>query len=239
MDQDKTLEQQNLENFAAAFNDHQITDEEGKLVEDTTSENTAASETNTLEDTATSEKTEESEETTPVVDEEDETIPAVDDKGKRYIPEKRFKQTYAQFKETERENQALRDLVTQIQPVTAQEQVKSEPASDTELEVLFMKYPQFDPNSDEYSKGLDDLGGQILKANPGMSRLQIAKQTLETAKKLTSDQAKVVAEARTVKAQQSDQGITSRVLNRQQETVDVSKMSVEEKEEWLKANGAW
>ena len=42
-----------------------------------------------------------------------------------------------------------------------------------------------------------------------------------------------------MKAQQSDQGITNRVLNRDETKVDPEKMTLEEKEEWLKAQGMW
>ena len=59
------------------------------------------------------------------------------------------------------------------------------------------------------------------------------------AKKITNKIADVKLEARSVKAQQSDQGITNRVLNREGIKEDPEKMTLEEKEEWLKANNLW
>jgi len=242
--QDKTLEEQNLDQLAAAFGDHQITGTDGEmLAEEPATQETAAEETNTEEETATAEKPAESEEEAPALEAEDETNFAEDESGKRYVPEKRLKKETAKRREAERRAQALEAaMLTQPTQPVRQEAQPSQPVSptdDVETEVLFTKYPQFDKDSDQYSEPLDSLGYQIYKANPGISRLKAAKLAIEQAKKLTADQAQVVAEARTVKAQQSDQGITSRVLNRSTQTVDPNKMSLEEKEEWLRANGEW
>jgi hypothetical protein len=59
------------------------------------------------------------------------------------------------------------------------------------------------------------------------------------AKKITSKVADVKLEAKSVKVSQSDQGITNRVLNREGQQLDPDKMTLAEKEEWLKAEGLW
>lgn len=113
----QTLEEQNSSLLAAALNGHSITDQEGQIAEDTAEENTAALESNAEEETATAEKaTEDKSTSTQEIDESDETNLAVDDSGKRYIPEKRFKKTYAELKQKERENEALKALVTSTVP---------------------------------------------------------------------------------------------------------------------------
>lgn len=241
-----TQEEQNLADLAAAFNNHQVTDEEGQLVEETTNQETATDETNSFEEAATSEKTEEQEETSTQDEEtESETELAVDEKGKRYIPEKRLKKETAKRREAERKAAELEARLKRQQPTgqiatpTQQPVQPTTPIEDVETEVLFSKYPQFDPESTEYSEGLDKLGLEIYRGNPGISRLKAARLAIERAKQITSDSAKIVAEARAVKSQQSDQGITSRVTSRQATQIDPDKMTLQEKEEWLKANGMW
>lgn len=235
-------EEQNLADLAAAFSNHQITDDEGQLAEVTADQDTATDETNSFEETATAEKPAEEESVSQDEETSDENELAVDEKGKRYIPEKRLKKETAKRREAERQAEELRQQLQQQTPVR-QEAVTftqpSSPAADVETEVLFSKYPQFDPESGEYSKGLDRLGSEIYRANPGISRLRAARLAIERAKELTQDSAKIVAEARAVKSQQSDQGITSRVVSRGATQVNPDSMSLSEKEEWLKANGMW
>lgn len=232
-------EEQNLADLAAAFGNHQITDDEGQLAEDTADQITATDETNSFDDTATIEKSEESTESAPTEEIDDEPNFAEDEKGRRYIPEKRLKKETAKRREAERELEALRALTKQTVSQPVLEQPQSNPTFDVETEVLFSKYPQFNRESDQYSEALDALGAKLLKANPGWSRLRAAREAIETAKQLTSDSAKIVAEARAVKSQQSDQGITSRVVSRGAAQVDPDKMSLEEKEAFMRANGMW
>ncbi len=242
---DQSLEEQNSSLLAAALNGHSITDQEGEIAEDTASEESATQETNTDFDTAPSEKTAE-EEFAPSqdADESDETNLAVDDSGKRYIPEKRFKKTYAEKKQLERENEALKALVTSTIPAgnnnqPASTQTSSNPDLDRlELKMVFKEYPQFNPNSDDYSPEIDKLAGNLRRAN-NLSVSEAAEEAMKMVKKFTSDQVQVAREARTVKALQSDQGITSRVTNRQPSTVDFDSLSLEQKEQYLKDNGQW
>lgn len=245
MDDGRTpsIEEQNLSDLAAAFGNHQITDDEGKLAETTADQEEATDETNTFEETATPEKV--LEDTTVSQDEEvtDEEELAVDDKGKRYIPEKRLKKETAKRREAERRAEELEAKLKQrpdglAQP-TIPQPIISDSTDDVVTEVLFSKYPQFDPESPEYSPGLDKLGLEVFRANPGISKLKAAKLAIERARELTQDSAKIVAEARAVKAQQSDQGITSRVVQRGATKVSPENMSMEQKEAWLKANGMW
>lgn len=244
MDDGRTLslEEQNLADLAAAFGNHQITDDEGQLAEPTADQEEATDETNTFEETATPEKAVTEDEISQDEPSDDNEL-AVDEKGKRYIPEKRLKKETAKRREAERKAAELEAKLQQqpvgLQQPTIQTPVFSNPTEDVETEVLFSKYPQFDPESDEYSKGLDKLGLEIYRANPGISRIKAAKLAIERAKELTSDSAKIVAEARAVKSQQSDQGITSRVVSRGATQIDPSNMSLEEKEAYLKANGMW
>lgn len=239
-----TLEEQNLADLAAAFGNHQITDEEGQLAEPTADQDTATDETNTFEEIATPEKALDETPVSQDIEVSDENELAVDEKGKRYIPEKRLKKETAKRREAERRAEELEAKLNKQQPVGLQQPTMaqpyiSNPTEDVETEVLFSKYPQFDPESPEYSSGLDKLGLEVYRANPGISRLKAAKLAIERAKELTQDSAKIVAEARTVKSQLSDQGITSRVVSRGATTVDPVNMSMSEKEAWLKAQGLW
>jgi cytochrome P450 len=99
---------------------------------------------------------------------------------------------------------------------------------------------QFNPDGDEYSRELDELGFAIYKATPGITRLEAARKATQMAKKIQSRVTKVTEEARSVKAQQSDQGITSRVSSRgASPDVPGEDASPEEIETWLKARGQW
>lgn len=244
-DMDQSLEEQNSSLLAAALDSHLITDSEGQIAEDTASGESAPQETNTEEQTAPSEKTAEEESTpTQEVDESDETNLAVDDSGKRYIPEKRFKKTYAEKKQLERENEALKALVTSTVPVGTNvqptpTQTSSNPDLDRlELKMVYKEYPQFNPNSEEYSPEIDKLAGNLRRAN-NLSVTDAAEEAMKMVKKFTSDQVQVAREARTVKALQSDQGITSRVVSREPQQPDFDAMTLEQKEQYLRDKGMW
>ena len=235
---------------AEALNEHQVTDEDGLLntADETASENSTAQETNTLDESASSEKSVETEANAPKAA-EDETEPnfAEDEKGRKYVPEKRFKEVYAKQKELER--QLLAEKARQSSGVGQQNVLPQQPyptqgvdrTTALELDLLKTTLPQFNPDAgDEYDPELDKLGAQIYNANPGITMLEAGRRAIATAKALTRKQAQVVAEARTVKAQQSDQGITSRVRsNGQAETPDPKKMTLEQMEDFLKSNGQW
>lgn len=243
------MDEQAVRDLAEAFDGNQITDSEGQIIGDETSiEEAATQEPNALDDTATAEKPEESseEETKSSTDNsenaDDDTSEAElaeDDKGKRYVPEKRLKKETAKRYEAERRAKELEAKLAQHNPVKdLSNSTDSVSSPDMETELLYLAEPQFNPNSDQYNKQLDVLGLQIFRANPGITKVEAARRAKDVARGLTSDQAKVLAEARTVKAQQSDQGITSRVVSRNAQA-DPDKMSLQEKEAYLKANGQW
>lgn len=243
----------NLEELAAALDSHQLTDESGDLREEETSpEDTATFEEKTpVEDSATAEKSEEPEDGSSKGpdegdenDSEDESELAEDETGKKYVPEKRFKDVYGKMKEYERKLQEKESNPSQkLKDSSSNEPFQpTQPVDKTEaleVEMLFTKMPEFDPNSDRYQPALDKLGAKILRANPSITRLQAAREALATARELTETTAKEIAQAREVKAEQADQGITNRVVNRQASTPDPNNMTLEEKEEYLKSKGMW
>lgn len=230
--------------MAAALNGHEITDPDGQVREDDTSlEETAAPETNTEEDAATVEKPAESEESAPKADDE-ETEPqlAEDESGKRYVPEARFKKVYGELKATQRELDSFKkgkdQALKPTEPMIPQSTLDK--PSQLETELLYATSPQFNPYSDQYDSELDDLAVNIYLANPGITKLEAARRAVIKAKNLTKDQAKIISEARSVKAQQSDQGITSRVTNRAASNEAPGEgASLEEMEAYLRKTGDW
>jgi hypothetical protein len=233
--------------LAAALNGHEVTNDEGNVDERETSiEESAPQEQTPVEESATAESADETDVEVPKAEtEESETDLAQDESGKRYVPEKRFKEIYGKAKATERELQALRAQLAQGNSVLQQAVGKPNsknlaPKVDkADLLELKMTLPQFNPGSADYSEDLDTLGFQILRANPGMTPLQAGYQALEMAKKIASKVTGVKEEARTVKALQSDQGITNRVTSRQASQVNPDNMSAKELEAYMKQNGMW
>lgn len=242
----------NLDQLAAALNGHQVTDDTGALTEETTSdEDTAAQETNTLEETATAEKSADTTETAPNAGEdESENELAEDDKGKRYVPEGRFKEVYGKAKQLERELAEARksSKLPAMDALPAQPTQPVDTTAALEQEMLFVTLPQFNPESGDYSPELDQLGATIYKAKgttdakgnfkAGITKIQAAREAVAQAKKFTSNQIAIQQEARQVKASQSDQGIT-KVQARGSGIPDASKMSEKEMEKFLKDNGQW
>lgn len=237
-------EQDTLKELAAAFDGHQITDEEGKLAETETAIEESAPEEQTTE----AEPIEQAhqEDTEPQDDPEE----VEDDSGKRYVPEKRFKKIYAEnkekerrLKEYERKEREQQKIAQEIPPVRQETQeidyTKVDPNTVLELEVLMDRYPQFDSQSDQYSPELDRIGGLIAKANPGISRIAAAKEALRIYGGTQSKKAAVRAEVRAVKTQQTDQGLSTRSSSKGEPQVDPEKMSLKEMEDYLKNNGAW
>jgi hypothetical protein len=235
-------------NDLAALN-HQVTDENGEIVaEETAQEETAPQEQTPVEETATVEKPAE-EETSPKEETESENEPemvptAEDETGKRYVPESRFKEVYAKMKDLER----MSKITPKPSEVTQRPSVGLKPsdkADALEVELLRTTLPEFNPEKPEYSREVDELGFSLYegskdpKGNYSMTRLEAARKALNMAKKITSKVAEIKSEARSVKAQQSDQGITNRVISREGAKLDPEKMTLEEKEEWLKATGNW
>ena len=233
---------------AAAMN-RQITDDQGQPVaDDTAQEESAPQEQTTVEEDATAEKSVDTTESTPVETEESENEPemvelASDETGKRYVPESRFKEVYARMKAAERGQSVKTPEVfkpyapIQAKPVNRQDALESE--------LLRSTMPQFNADSDQYDRDLDELGFQIWEAskdatgNHTITQLEAGRKAINMAKKITSKVADVKLEAKSVKVSQSDQGITNRVLNREGQQLDPDKMTLAEKEEWLKAEGLW
>lgn len=235
------------DDVAAALT-HQVTDDQGEIPEETTSEeNSETPEQTPVTEDATAEKSADEEvppkEQTKSENEPEMVPTAEDETGKRYVPESRFKEVYAKMKDYER--RALTPPVTETTPKPSVGLKPSDKADALEIELLRTTLPQFNPESTDYSRDIDELGYSLYegskdsKGNYSMTRIEAGRRALNLAKKITSKVADVKLEARTVKVQQSDQGITSRVLNRDGAKLDPEKMTLEEKEEWLKANGSW
>lgn len=229
--------------MAAALNEHQVTDEEGQVSEKTDVEEPAPQETNTDEETATAEKPAESTTEEPKAEEvESETQLAEDESGKRYVPEGRFKKVYGELKAKERELESLKTQATASQPTQQPTQPQTpDKSSQLETELLYATLPQFNPNSDQFDQTLDQTAVDIFLANPGITKLEAGRRAIARAKALTKDQVKIIAEARSVKSQQSDQGITSRVSNRpsDEDKVPGVNASLEEMEAYLRKTGEW
>lgn len=240
-----------IDEVAATLDGYQMTDEEGEIEdEETSSDDSANQEENTFEDTSTTEKSEEAdEEDTQSLEDDSETDESpehgVDEKGRRYVPEKRFKEIYKKAKDAERRAEALEAEKLLNQPQTKKSKDVTVPEIDKtellEVEILKGKLPQFDPDSDDYSPELDELGGELFKANPGITRLEAARRAVNISKKLASKTAEIKAEARAIKSDQSDQGITNRAATTGRDANDMPEedASDSEMERWLKANGQW
>lgn len=238
-----------IDELAAAMDDHQVTDDQGQIaVDETTQEETATQEQTTVEEGATAEKSADTKESSPEETKESENEPEIietasDETGKRYVPESRFKEVYAKWKAAQR-GQSEKTEPEVIQPAPVQTGPINK-ADALEVELLRSTLPQFNPESDTYSREIDELGYSLYEGsrdpqgNYLITRLEAGRKALAMAKKITSKVADVKLEAKSVKAQQSDQGITNRVLNREGTKLDPSKMTLEEKEEWLKAEGQW
>jgi hypothetical protein len=244
---------------AAALDNRDITDDEGQISEEETSvEESATQEENTEDESVTAEKPAEDETSdSESEDEPTETQLAEDDSGKRYVPEKRFKEVYADLKQTQRDLKARDSLIQELmskgmtQKQAEKEADKSQPEvqppNKADVLELRMTLPQFDPKAGEdgkpsnpdYSEALDKLGYQIWRANPGMSPLEAGRQALKTAKDISKAELKASSKAREVKSNASDQGITSRVTSRQAEKFDAEKATDQEIEEYLRSTGQW
>jgi len=230
--------------------EHQITDDQGQIVADGTAEEEAAPQEQTpVDESATAEKSE-GEETSPKEETElenestgePEMVPTAEDEtGKRYVPEARFKEVYAKWKDADRRAR----IVGTTPPIEPKRTGPINKQDSLEIELLRSTLPQFNPEHPEYSRDVDEMGFSIYEGskNPkgeySMTRIEAGRRALSMAKRITSRVAEIKNEARSVKAQQSDQGITNRVLNREGAQLDPNKMTLEEKEEWLKANDLW
>lgn len=246
-----------FDQMVAALNGHEVTNDEGQVEETTSIGDTTAEEQIPVEETAPAEKPAEPTESEPKADDDDsENTLAEDETGKRYVPEGRFKKVYGKAKELERKLASYEALL-QSMPQPAVSETKTKPktnetpiSSPTKADVLELRMtlPQFDPKPDEYgnptnpgySQTLDALGYKIWKSNPDMSLVEAGREALRYAKELSKAQMESQNEARRVKSLNSDQGITSRVLNRgEQSSAPSTNASLEELEAYMKASGEW
>lgn len=237
------------EELAAALNGHQVTNEEGQVAEETAQETSAPQDQTPDTIDATAEKSAETPDSTPVEAKATENEPemvetASDETGKRYVPEERFKKVYAKWKDAERRAKAQGETPPPM-PIQAKSTKPVEKTDALEMELLRTTLPQFNPDHPEYSREIDELGYSLYegskdsKGHYTITRLDAARKALGMAKRLNNKVADAKIEARTVKAQQSDQGITNRVLNREGTKTDPMSLSLDEKEKWLKENGMW
>jgi len=233
----------NLDELTAALNGHEVTNDLGEIEEPETSmeEDVPSDEETTDEESASPEK---AEDTPEEASKEGSDQLAEDDSGKRYVPEDRFKKVYGDKKRLERELEAFRRQNAQRDlnapaPSQGGKPTKVDKAELLEQELLYQTLPQFNPYSSEYDQDLDSMGYEILQANPGITKLEAGRRALARAAKLTHKVAEIRGEARQVKSLQSDQGITSRVNRGASGKLNVDDMSLEEHEEYLKANGLW
>lgn len=230
-----------------ALNGHSITDENGQLAEETPTEEIIQPELETAEESE--EKVEETQlnpqESARETEETNEPEVAEDDKGRKYIPEDRFKKVYAQLKEAERrlrnKSEPQERVVTQASP-----KMPIDTAASLETELLMAQLPQFNQESPEYNPVLDEMGAEIYRANfavdkkgnqfPTITKLQAARMALDRAKKLSGAIQQVRSDNRAIKVQQSDSGMASTTRSTEK---PVNKMSLEEMEAHLKKTGQW
>jgi hypothetical protein len=216
---------------------HSITDENGQLAEPTATEEVPSEVetpvTETVEEPTPKQPEQETAETNPDV--------AEDEDGKKYVPEGRFKEVYAKLKEAERKLAS-----TPVQKAPTMSSITPDRSALLETELLNQTLPQFNPNSPEYSEVLDEMGAEIYQSShrydqatgqivPTITKLEAARRALDRAKKLSGTQEQARKEARVVKSQQSDSGITSsskKVTSKEPQTL-------EEMEEFLKKTNQW
>lgn len=241
----------NFADLAAALEGHQVTDDEGNIPdEDTSIEESATQEPNADEESVDNEeqKDEKSEDTQSNDDDSDQPSYAEDESGKKYVPETAFKKNYAKRKEAERKAAALEQELNRLRQVNmpkgnAPKQLDKTEALENEL--LFIRMPEFDPNSDKYNGALDVMAADIYRAytdtkgKPTITKLQAAQEAKKRAAVLAEQLNDVRASAKAVKQQQSDNGMTARVARRDDSKPDVDKMSPEELENFMRANGMW
>jgi hypothetical protein len=241
-----------IDELMAAMNDHQVTDEDGQALEDTNESTPAVEEPQVEEEISEDEPAgevnpaDDSTDAPQAEEEEVEIEHAEDESGKRMIPEKRFKQIYAEKKAVERELESLRSKIGTPQPDTFQKQRQAiygaglDKADIIETEMLFDRHPEFDPASTKYSPILDEMGAEILKANPGISKLEAARRAKTRVELIAKQTNAVRTEARIVKQQVADSGMASRASRSDVQTApNLDNMSDKEIEAYLRETGAW
>jgi hypothetical protein len=230
----------NLQKLEAALNS-EITDDEGQQIEENApsfEESAPQEEKQMGESTETEKSTEEEVKESKPGTESEEMQPVEDEEGKKYIPEKRFKEVYAKSKENERRVKELEKAVAQQYSLKPQEQAPHNKTDDLEVELLFAKYPQFDPEHENYDVDVDDLAADIFLAGKAKTKIEAAKMALDKVKKLSSKSIPIKDEARVIKKAMSE-SVTTKGGSRVEVEPDPDKMSPEEMESYMKAKGEW
>jgi hypothetical protein len=226
--------------FAAMFDEHQVTDSEGQVKEDDTSTEVSSQEPTEVEEPTKAEKPAESDvkESQPLP-EEDETQPVEDEEGRKYVPEKRFKEVYAKQKEAERKAQAYE---AQLRALSSQAPTPQPAARDRidalETESLFNQYPQFNPSNPEYDEDLDRVAASIYVAGSAATKTEAARQAINLAKKLQSKTTSMKEETKTFKRSVSEGNIV-KPGQRVEAQVNPDTASLEDLEREMRATGNW
>lgn len=228
----------NLQKLEAALN-KEITDDEGHLSEEQISdEESAPQEENQMEDSTQAEKPAEEEVQEPKPETESDETPLVEDEeGKKYVPEKRFKEIYAKAKENERRAKELEKQLAEgsKKPLETMPQSK---ADALEVELLYAKYPQFDPTQTDYDQDVDELAADLYLAGKARTKLEAAKLALEKIKKLSSKSLPIKEEAKVIKKAMAE-SVTSKGGQRVEAEPNPDNMSPDEMESYMKAKGIW
>lgn len=238
-------DQDNIKELQDAFNGHSITDENGQLAEEPANDDSPVEEKTPVTETVDESKDESKKPEQETAETEPEE--AEDEDGKKYVPKRRFDEVYAKWKDAERKTSVKQEVASPqyMQPISS---INTSTTSMLETELLNQTLPQFDPNSPEYSQVLDEMGAEIYQSNhrydattgqilPTITKLEAARRALTRARQLGGFQEQARKEARIVKTQQSDSGITTsskKVAEKRPED-----MSLEEKEAYLKKTGQW
>lgn len=238
----------NMRDLAAAFDNHQITDDEGQIAEDETSfQDSALDEGNAEEEVTQGENPTEPEESeTNTEDDGEDEEHVTDETGKAYVPKKAFDKNYAKRKEAERraaELEAELSALRQQKPSSKRPTPIADKSEALENELLFTKMPEFDPYSDKYNPTLDEQAAFVYnsyrddKGRPTITKLQAAREAKRIAEELTRPLASSKAEVRQVKMQ--SEGAFSQAAKKVDTTPKPEEMSLDDMEKYLKSQGAW
>lgn len=222
----------NLQNLKDAL-EHEIPEEETSIEEPSTQEEKQVD--NSTQEVNPAE--EEVKEPKPATESE-ETQLVEDEEGKKYIPEKRFKEIYAKAKENERRAKELEKVVAQQTKQTFAPPTESSKTDELEVELLFSKYPQFDPSHESYDSDIDELAADIYLAGKAKTKSEAARMALDKVKVLSSKSLPIKEEARNIKKMMAE-SVTGKGGSRAEVAPDTDKMTPDELESYLKSTGNW
>ena len=231
----------NSQQLAAMFDKHEVTDPQGQVTEDATStEIPASQETTEIEEPTKAEKPAESDVkvSQPLID-EDETQPVEDEEGRKYVPEKRFKEVYAKQKDAERKLKAYEEqLRATMAPQAPTPQPNLDRTAALETEMLFNNYPQFNPSDPNYDEDLDRVAASIYMSGSATTKTEAARKALELAQKLQSKTTSMKEETKTFKKSVSE-GNIAKSGQRAEPGLDPDTAKVEDIEKYLRSSGNW